>query len=77
MAQTITLLKDAKDENGRQRRAGDSFTCSNTFADAMVNENTATYLGGPTVAGRFVISSAAPSDSDGRPDGTIYIQTTT
>lgn len=34
-----------------------------------------TGLVGPSGSDFLVVSSSAPSDSDGRPDGTIYIQT--
>lgn len=43
MTKTVTLLQDAKDENNVQRRSGDSFTCSDSFAEFLANANIATY----------------------------------
>ena len=43
MTKTVTLLQDAKDENNVQRKSGDSFACSDSFAEFLANANIATY----------------------------------
>jgi hypothetical protein len=45
------------------------------LVSCSVGSITATTQDGVTSLPQIIVSSAAPSNSDGRPDGTIYIQT--
>lgn len=58
MTQTITLLKNALDENRVQRRAGESFACSDLFAEWMVEKGDAAYVGTQRVDVKWAIDSA-------------------
>lgn len=43
MTKTVTLIVDALDENRMQRKAGESFLCSDSYAEYLANANIATY----------------------------------
>jgi len=82
---TVKLLQDWYDtETQRQYRGGNLLTKdANTeaglialkMADANLTGGTAYQAPAVSRSDTFVISTTAPSDADGRPDGTIYIQT--
>jgi hypothetical protein len=63
----ITLAVDLSVTTLKVRRSENAFPT--ILVDVEMNPKS---ISDPT---RIVISSAAPSDSDGRPEGTIYIQT--
>lgn len=65
MTKTVTLLQPARDENNVQRLAGQSFDCSDTYAEFLVNNNIAAYVGSNYPPARFNPSFTALVSGDG------------
>jgi hypothetical protein len=59
MTTTITLLRDSRDENNEQKRAGQSITASDAFANSLVNQGIAAYDGLQTVDARIATGTAS------------------
>lgn len=57
MTKTVTLLENWRDEQNVQRQAGQSFDCSDRYAEFLVNENKATYVGATAPVARYQIDS--------------------
>lgn len=82
---TVKLLQDWYDtETQRQYRGGNLLTkdaateaglIALKMADANVTGGTEYQAPAVSRSDTFVVSSAAPANNDGRPDGTVYIQT--
>lgn len=78
---TCTITKNGRsDEFGRALTQGQSYTGAFDFVRALYMAGYASVADASVFddddwQGAVVVSASAPSDSDGRPDGTIYIQT--
>lgn len=65
MTREITLLVDGLDEQRRQRKAGDSFTCSDTYAEFLVNNNQAAFVQPVGPLARFSTDGRSLVSGDG------------
>ena len=82
MTISVTILKPkVYDAYGRLMVVGQTYPVDDSFAQSLVNSGLASDTNGTLTATKtvtnvqLVYSSVAPTNADGRPDGTIYFQT--